>query len=103
MSEYRVEILFEGGESSELTLEALATACNLHPDVVERYVEIGLVEPRRVEAERVFGYGEVLRVRSIQRLRRELGVNLNGVAVILDLTDRIRALQREIEDLRASM
>jgi hypothetical protein len=35
------------------------------------------------------------------RLRRDLGANLPGVAVILDMLDRIAALQREIRWLRA--
>jgi DNA-binding transcriptional MerR regulator len=35
----------------------------------------------------------VLRVRAIQRLRHDLGVNLSGVAIILDLTKRLRLMQ----------
>src|ERR1044071_9195768 len=102
MSDYRVDVMLNGGEASEITLEDLAVACDLHPDVVLRYVEIGLLEPASRERGVVFTYGSVLRVRTILRLRRELGVNLNGVAVILDLTERLRRLQREIDDLRAA-
>jgi len=45
----------------------------------------------------------VLRVRAIQRLRRDLGVNLSGVAVILDLTKRLRLMQQELEWLRSRL
>lgn len=45
----------------------------------------------------------VLRVRAIQRLRRDLGVKLSGVAVILDLTKRLRLMQQELEWLRSRL
>jgi len=45
----------------------------------------------------------VRRVRAIQRLRRDLGVNLSGVAVILDLTKRLRLMQQELEWLRSRL
>jgi chaperone modulatory protein CbpM len=103
MSDYRVDVVFGGDDSSEISLEELATACEIHPDVVLRYVEVGLLEPKQSPGGTAFTYGAMLRVRTILRLRRELGVNLNGAAVILDLTERVRRLQREIDDLRASM
>ena len=37
----------------------------------------------------------VARVRVISRLRESLGINLAGISVILDLLDRVRALQQE--------
>ena len=40
------------------------------------------------------------RLVAISRLRTDLGVNLHGVAVILDLVDRLAALQRELAWLR---
>jgi hypothetical protein len=36
----------------------------------------------------------------IERLRRDLGANLPGIAVILDLLDRLSALQHEVEQWR---
>jgi DNA-binding transcriptional MerR regulator len=102
MSDYRVDVVYGTGDSSEISLEDLAVACEVHPDVVMRYVRIGLVEPKSDQSGTVFTFGTLLRVRTILRLRRELGVNLNGAAVILDLTERVRRLQRELDDLRAS-
>lgn len=78
-----------------LTLEALASAAGVHPDVVERYVEFGLLEPlERSGQQLLFAAETVSRLRTIQRLRSEIGVNLNGIAVILDLLERIRVLQK---------
>ena len=84
-----------------LTLEAAAARVGLHPVLVERFVEFGLVEPaERTGAELRFDPACLPRLVAISRLRQDLGVNLHGVAVILDLVDRLAALQRELAWLR---
>ncbi len=84
-----------------LTLEAAAARVGLHPVLVERFVEFGLVEPaERTGAEMRFDAACLPRLMAISRLRADLGVNLHGVAVILDLVDRLAALQRELTSLR---
>ena len=50
-----------------------------------------------------FDGAAVPRLRMIRRLREELGVNLAGIAVILDLRDKLRTLQRENEMYRARL
>ena len=81
-----------------LTLEAAAARVGLHPVLVERFVEFGLVEPvERTGAELRFDPACLPRLVAISRLRTDLGVNLHGVAVILDLVDRLAALQRELD------
>lgn len=102
MSEIRVDVVLSGGDAEEISLDALMRACDVRREILDRFLDHGLVVPTKQEAEPVFTYDTVLRVRTIQRLRRELGVNLSGVAVILDLTERVKRLQREIDDLRAS-
>ena len=80
-----------------LTLDELAHAAGVHPDLVESFVDFGLLEPVERHGPRpLFAMAAVLRVRAIQRLRRDLGVNLPGIAVILDLTERLRAVQQEL-------
>ena len=84
-----------------LTLEAAAARVGLHPVLVERFVEFGLVEPaERTGATMRFDAGCLARLVAISRLRTDLGVNLHGVAVILDLVDRLAALERELAWLR---
>lgn len=86
-----------------LTLEGLASACSMHPELVTRLVEAGLVTPeRRAAAGLLFRASTVLHVRKIQRLR-QLGVNLAGIEIVLDLTERVRRLQRELEELRCRL
>ena len=84
-----------------LTLEAAAARVGLHPVLVERFVEFGLVEPaERTGEELRFDPACLPRLIAISRLRSDLGVNLQGVAVVLDLLDRLAALQKEIAWLR---
>jgi DNA-binding transcriptional MerR regulator len=98
MSIERHMIVLSHRDPQLLTIEELAQAAHLHPDLVESFVDFGLLEPVRRDGQRLlFDMKAVLRVRAIQRLRRDLGVNLAGVAIILDLTDRLRTLQQEVE------
>jgi chaperone modulatory protein CbpM len=78
-----------------LTLDALARRANMHPDVVERYVELGLIHPCKGEDSIVFEPSTVVRLGSVNRLRQILGINLAGIAVVLDLIDQICTLQDE--------
>jgi MerR family transcriptional regulator/heat shock protein HspR len=60
-----------------------------------------LIEPSAREGGRLFFDAAALpRLRTIRRLRENLGINVAGVAVILDLLDRLEALERENEPSR---
>jgi len=101
MSETHFQIVLHRVERESVTLDALAAHCGLHPALIERFVEYGLLEPlERAGAEMCFDPACVARLRLIERLRGDLGANLAGVAVILDLLDRLAVLQREVERLR---
>ncbi len=94
MIERRYQIVLYRNERERLTLDALATSAGLHPALVERFVEFGLLDPvERVGTQLFFDVTAVPRLRMIQRLRCDIGINLAGVAVILDLIDRLRALK----------
>ena len=100
MTVQQYQIVFRGTDDQRLTLEDLALHAAMHPAMVERLVEFGLVTPMRQEGANVFDPSAVSRLRTIGRLRRTLGINLAGISVILDLVDKIRALQRENENLK---
>lgn len=71
-----------------------ASLCGVHPQTLRQYERLGLVSPSRVGAKnRLYSESDIARVKRIQRLTQELGVNLAGVEVILRLLD-------DIEDLR---
>jgi MerR family transcriptional regulator/heat shock protein HspR len=100
MTVQQYQIVFRGTDDQRLTLEDLALHAAMHPAMVERLIEFGLVTPMPQEGANLFDPSVVSRLRTIGRLRRILGINLAGISVILDLVDKIRALQRENENLR---
>jgi MerR family transcriptional regulator/heat shock protein HspR len=104
MTVRRYEIIFCRPGNQRLTLEALAERAGLHPAVVERFIDCGLIEPSAREGARLFFDEEAVpRLRMIERLRDNLGINLAGIAVILNLRDRVSALQHENAIYRARL
>jgi DNA-binding transcriptional MerR regulator len=98
------DIVLYPRDPQRLTLEELAQAAQLHPELVEQFVEYDLLAPVAQDGPRLlFEEAAVLRVQAIQRLRLDLGVNLSGIAVILDLIDRLRHVQRELDWLRSRL
>ena len=83
-----------------LTLDELSRLVDLHPEMVLRLVELGLVDPEVGEPGWLFQDAAVSRIWKIRRLHRDLGINWAGIGVVLDLLDRIDDLEREIARLR---
>ena len=101
MSEPRAHIILGCIEPEQLTLAGLAACGGVHPARIEYFVEYGLIEPSaRTGTQWLFDTACIVRLRAIERLRRDLGANLAGIAVILDLVDRLTTLQREVEQWR---
>jgi hypothetical protein len=91
-------------QHEQLTLDLLALRAGMHPELVQQFVEFGLLQPvEEQDAILFFDASDVIRLAAIGRLRSELGINLPGVAVVLELLDRIRALERENRSLRCRL
>lgn len=94
-------IVLRRHERGELTLDDLASRAHVHPGVVSQFVEFGLITPvRQSEVELLFDSAAAPRLRKIIRLRRSLGINLAGISVVLDLLDKLSAVQLENQALR---
>jgi chaperone modulatory protein CbpM len=78
-----------------LTTEELATAAGLSTARVERLVRVGLVDAAG-PGPSLFTAATAARLRRMLRLRRDLGVNLGGAAIIVDLVEQLERLQREL-------
>ena len=69
----------------------------------DRAIQFAIDPVEQVGSQVLFEMAAVPRLRLIQRLRSDIGVNLAGVAVILDMLDRLRASQGENERLRSQL
>ncbi len=86
------------------TISVVARLVDLHPQTLRNYEEMGLVVPQRSPGNfRLYTERDVQRLRKIVRLTNDLGVNLAGVEVILNLTERVEALQAEVKALQAQL
>lgn len=75
-----------------------AQLCQVHPQTLRQYERLGLVVPSRAGAKnRLYSEEDIKRVRRIQRLTQEMGVNLAGVELILRLLDEMDEVKRELE------
>jgi MerR family transcriptional regulator/heat shock protein HspR len=75
-----------------------ASLCNIHPQTLRQYERLGLVAPSRVGSKnRLYSEADIRRVRRIQRLTQEMGVNLAGVELILRLLDDMEEMKRDLE------
>ena len=86
------------------TISVVARLVDLHPQTLRNYEQLGLVTPQRSEGNiRLYSEREVDRLRKINRLTQELGINLAGVEVILRMSDQIETLQVKIEHLEQQL
>jgi MerR family transcriptional regulator/heat shock protein HspR len=84
-------------EEPVYVISVAAKLCEMHPQTLRGYEKLGLVNPRRSESRNLlYSEADIERLRQIQRLTRDLGVNLAGVEVILDLLDRMETLRAEM-------
>ena len=85
-------------------ISVVAKVLSIHPQTLRQYEREGLVEPSRTDGKmRLYSQKDVDRVKTILNLTRELGVNLAGVDVILQLKEKIDDLEATIEDLNKKL
>ncbi|MCL6429817.1 MAG: MerR family transcriptional regulator [Anaerolineae bacterium] len=76
----------------------------MHPQTLRYYERLGLVVPSRSRGKvRLYSPRDIERLQRIARLVNELGVNLAGVEVILNMSERMEEMQREMEAMRAAL
>ena len=86
------------------SISVVAEMFDIHPQTLRTYEREGLLRPARtVGNTRIYSREDVERVELILRLTKELGVNLAGVEVILNMRDRMEAMQRQVNGLLQAM
>jgi MerR family transcriptional regulator/heat shock protein HspR len=85
-------------------ISVAAELVGMHPQTLRMYETKGLVRPQRTPGgTRLYSEADVERLRIIQRLTSELGLNLAGVELVLRLEDELRKAHAQIERLQKQL
>lgn len=80
------------------TISAVAELFDIHPQTLRLYEREGLLKPSRSEGNtRLYEDADIERLEVILSLTRDLGVNLAGVEIILNMREKMDAMQKEFE------
>ena len=93
-----------GVEEPCYVISVAARMVGMHAQSLRHYERVGLVIPSRSRGRvRLYSPADVARLRHIQRLIQDLGVNLAGAEVIMRLNEHIRRMEHEMADLRREL
>jgi MerR family transcriptional regulator/heat shock protein HspR len=85
-------------------ISVAAELVGMHPQTLRIYETKGLVRPKRTPGgTRLYSEADVERLRIVQRLTTELGLNLAGVELVLRLEDELRKAHAQIERLQKQL
>jgi len=80
-------------------ISAVAEMYEIHPQTLRLYEREGLFKPSRTEGNtRLYTDEDLQRLEFILSLARDLGVNISGIAIILQMRERMEEMQRQIQD-----
>src|SRR5438046_7825153 len=80
-------------------ISAVAEMYGIHPQTLRLYEREGLLKPSRTEGNtRLYTEEDLQRLEFILSLARDLGVNISGIAIILQMRERMEAMQRQIQE-----
>ena len=80
-------------------ISAVAELYKLHPQTLRLYERVGLLTPSRSQGNtRLYTDDDLERLEVILNLTRELGVNLAGIEIILNMRDKMAQMQSQMED-----
>ena len=81
-------------------ISSVAETYQIHPQTLRLYERLGLLTPSRSEGNtRLYASEDMKRLEVILTLTRELGVNLAGVEVILNMREKMEKLQNQVEEM----
>ncbi len=93
-------VLKQYRSSSSYSERETAAASHLGIGAIRHLHALGLIEGKEAGGELRYSEEEVIQLRLIRRLQRDLGINLAGVEVILRLLQRLEAVRQELEEER---
>ena len=91
-------------ERPRYMISVAAELVGMHPQTLRMYETKGLVRPQRTPGgTRLYSEADIERLRIVQRLTSELGLNLAGVELVLRLEDELRKAHAQIERLQQQL
>ena len=91
-------------EEPAFIISVAARMLGVHAQTLRYYERVGLIVPSRSSGRiRLYSQADINRVRRVQKLIDELGVNLAGAEVIIDMSAKIVALEEENDALRRAL
>jgi MerR family transcriptional regulator/heat shock protein HspR len=80
-------------------ISSVAEMYDIHPQTLRLYEREGLLKPSRTEGNtRLYTDGDLERLEFILSLARELGVNISGIAIILNMRERMEEMHRQMQE-----
>lgn len=87
-------------EETRLSLRELCEACAVHVEFITELVDEGVIEPSGYDKSHwCFSGVSLQRIRKAKHLQRDLGINLAGVALALDLIEELQVLRAQLRKL----
>jgi MerR family transcriptional regulator, heat shock protein HspR len=81
-------------------ISSVAESYQIHPQTLRLYERLGLLTPSRSDGNtRLYTEEDLQRLEIILTLTRELGVNLAGVEVILNMREKMEGMQKQVEEM----
>ena len=85
-------------------ISVAAELVGMHPQTLRMYEQKGLVEPKRTAGNtRLYSEADLERLRLIQKLTTQLGLNLAGVEAVLELEEQLQRMQARMQRLEREM
>jgi MerR family transcriptional regulator/heat shock protein HspR len=93
----RIEVSSDRGV---FMISVAAELADMHPQTLRMYEQRGLIEPKRSpKGTRLYSHEDVERLRRIQQMTAELGLNLAGVEKVLELEEQLERTRRRVAAL----
>jgi MerR family transcriptional regulator, heat shock protein HspR len=85
-------------------ISVAAELAEMHPQTLRMYERRGLIRPQRsLKSTRLYSLDDVERLRRIQQLVGECGLNLAGVERVLEMEEQVAKLQKRLDELQTDM
>ena len=95
---------FEDNMRPVFMISVAAELAEMHPQTLRMYERRGLIRPQRSsKSTRLYSMEDVDRLRRIQRLVCEAGLNLAGVERVMEMEERLADMQQRLDELQADM